>query len=1394
MIKRLLFIAFICLHVNVFSTPIYVNQSALPNSVGSSRAIARSEKIVTTGMAVIIPEFTTIVTPPNDATDVAVTTNLYWNTVSKADGYALTHDTTSGGTGILNNFHFGNVSTYDLPTELLADLPENKDIFETTTPYNFAGNAVGFLEESFTEVTNKMELPFITTWGTTVINESITIPTFPTESYNYTVDWGDGVIDTAVNGNITHTYTTPGIQTISITGLFPRIFFANSATDRTKIFTIEQWGDIEWSSMEAAFYGCTNLTITNPIIDIPDLSGVSSMASMFRRTTNFNGDITAWDVGSITHMDFVFSLAFAFNQNIDGWNVSNVLTMQSMFSSAITFNKSLNNWNVGLVENMSGMFSQAISFNATIDSWQVGNVTNMTDLFFGATNFNQNLSSWQVSNVENMTRMFNSAKAFNGNISAWDVSNVTNMDAMFGTASVFNQDISNWNVQNVEIFTNMFLEAWSFNQDIGTWNITSATNITGMFGGAQTFNQDISNWDTSGITSMLAVFNNAIAFNQDISDWDVSNVTNMDVMFQNANSFDQDLSLWEVVSLTSASGMFNSVTLSTANYDALLIGWNSRNLQSNVALSAGNSKFCFATPERSNMITVDGWIIVDGGSTSDTNAIYDTVADVTSPNSYTLPAILGTGLTGNERYYTEPNGNGIEYVAGDIIQFTDFASYPIDLYIFDKTVCSSSEEQFHLVITLTTIPSCTNLITPLDMTTNVSIATDLTWLAVANADGYLLTVGTTSGATDILDSFNVGNVTTYDLTSDLTENTEIFITIVPFNSIGNATGCTEESFTTETIATIPNCTTLTSPLGDSIDVSILIDLAWTAVANANGYVLTVGTASGGTDILNNLDVGNVTIYDLAGDLAENTEIFVTIISYNALGNATGCAEESFTTETIPSVPNCTALDSPSNNETGVPVSTDLIWNAVPDADGYFLAVGTTSGGNDILGNFDVGNVLLYNLPNDFPFSTEIFVTITAYNSVGNATGCTERRFTTENVSEFLDCTTLTLPLAGASNVSVSTNFSWNPVENSNGYLISIGTASALLDAADVGNVLTYDMPFDLPENTEIIVQISPYFTPNNTFGCDSESFTTGSVPHVPECTTLTSPLDGSTAISISTNLTWTAITNADGYRLTIGISSGGNDILDNLDVGNVSTFNLPNDLPESTQIFVSIFPYNDVGDASGCNEESFTTETIQATPQCTMLVSPLNTGFNVSVATDLAWNAVTNAVGYLLTIGTTSNGNDILDEFDVGNMTTYDLPTDLPESTDIYVIIIPYNTTNDAIGCTEEQFTTETLNIIPEDDATKYGFSPDGDGVNDSWRIAKIENYPNNEVIIYNRWGDLVFRIKGYDNNARIFRGDANQKTNMGAGDLPSGTYFFDIQIDGTHNIKKTKGFLVLKR
>ena len=504
-------------------------------------------------------------------------------------------------------------------------------------------------------------------------NRQVTIFTHG-EGYNYQISWGDGLVDENITGDITHTYATAGTYTVSINGHFPQII-NNSINENKKLKSIEQWGDIKWLSMRRAFYKTSDLAVN--ATDSPDLSRVSDMSAMFSGVNGFsavqehwdwdvatvtkmdslfsfnggfNQNISNWNVSSVTDMDNMFSNALSFNQALSNWNVSSVTTMRYMFDNAALFDQDISNWNVSSVTDMQGMFWDARSFNQHIGKWHTVSVTDMGAMFYGAVLFNQNISDWDVSSVTDTNYMFEGASNFNQNLNTWNVSSVTNMKQMFKKAKTFNGKVSDWDVSSVTDMSDMFRNATAFNQNLNNWNTTSVTMLSYMFSEATSFNGDISDWKVSSVKDMSFMFHEAESFNQDISMWNVSSVENMGHMFKNARSFNQDIGNWNVSSVNDVASMFSCVPpefslpigcvfdqnlgswdislitgwnftgflsgqkLSVENYDAMLIGWSQLNVQENVSLYGGYSKYSNASVSAREVLRETfSWSFIDRG-------------------------------------------------------------------------------------------------------------------------------------------------------------------------------------------------------------------------------------------------------------------------------------------------------------------------------------------------------------------------------------------------------------------------------------------------------------------------------------------------------------------------------------------------------------------------------------------------------------------------------------------------------------------------------------------------------------------------------------------------------------------------------------------------------------
>ena len=164
---------------------------------------------------------------------------------------------------------------------------------------------------------------------------------------------------------------------------------------------------------------------------------------------------------------------------------------------------------------------------------------------------------------------------------------------------------------------------------------------------------------------------------------------------------------------------------------------------------------------------------------------FNTPSDLSVCSSYTLPNITGTNLSGNQGYFSSPNGGGTPYNSGDIITTTT------TFYIYDPSITCSPNESF--IVTITPAPTA-NTASITGCLVNGSVTFDLTSLNPTISGG----AGTVNFFLDPGGTLPIGNPSMYTVTSA----TVIYASV----TVGTCTS----SLVAITLNTTPE-TTLTAP-------------------------------------------------------------------------------------------------------------------------------------------------------------------------------------------------------------------------------------------------------------------------------------------------------------------------------------------------------------------------------------------------------------------------------------------------------------------------------------------------------------------------------------------------------------------------------------------------------
>lgn len=291
----------------------------------------------------------------------------------------------------------------------------------------------------------------------------------------------------------------------------------------------------------------------------------------------------------------------------------------------------------------------------------------------------------------------------------------------------------------------------------------------------------------------------------------------------------------------------NSQILISENFDAstsLPIGWTANRYSGSATQScSGNS---FRSSLYAGATTSSGWLsspnyvsTSNGQSvvvTFDYKVVNFSAATVATPAGWGNLQVQ-TSQDNGTTWVTQFIINDSNHVINNICSNKSFTipstSFPngSNFKLRFLSTWAAGDYYFYLdninVSQTSSVPLCDAAMTiPDNLATNVSETTNLNWSTASGfPTGYILKVGTTSGGSQIVSNENVGNVTFYDLPT-LSYLTTYYVTIIPYNNNGNATGCLEYSFTTNPAP----------PIGNVCENPIVISsLPYSSLDNTSNY-------------------------------------------------------------------------------------------------------------------------------------------------------------------------------------------------------------------------------------------------------------------------------------------------------------------------------------------------------------------------------------------------------------------------------------------------------------------------------------------------------------------------------------------------------------------------------
>ena len=417
------------------------------------------------------------------------------------------------------------------------------------------------------------------------------------------------------------------------------------------LLRVEQFGTVQWQTMENAFYGCKNMQFAEGI-DTPDLSKVTDMSGMFAGCTAFNQPLNSWNVSNVQKMgstsydsDRVLGMFLdcsSFNQPLDNWDVSKVEGMRRMFSGCTSFDQDLGMWKLEKCENLglNNCDMSVENYSKSLVGWAAQtNIKQGLNLSARGLKYNTGSKAARAKLISEKgwriyRDMYEDAQPF---ITRWkgEAGKELRIPIRGENYKLVIKKASDGSVLKSEPFYTSYdptthshvaytytpTETGELLVEAGAEGVVESIDMSRgsaeallrveQFGTVQwltmayafrgctnlQFAEGIDTPDLSQVADMRDMFSGCTSFNHPLSNWNVSQVSNMSGMFAGCTSFNQPLNSWNVSNVyrmgranghsDDALGMF----LDCSSFNQPLDNWDVRNVQSMGDMFTGCTAF-----------------------------------------------------------------------------------------------------------------------------------------------------------------------------------------------------------------------------------------------------------------------------------------------------------------------------------------------------------------------------------------------------------------------------------------------------------------------------------------------------------------------------------------------------------------------------------------------------------------------------------------------------------------------------------------------------------------------------------------------------------------------------------------------------------------------------------